>query len=52
MDENNTGTADLERLKILEAALRLWMLAQRKGAPRSELLAAEARLREVASGSN
>ncbi len=50
MDANTTGTADLERLRTLEQALQLWMRAQRRGAPRSELIEAEDRLREVASG--
>lgn len=52
MDGTLTGTADLARLKLLEQALRQWVQAQRKGAPRSELLEAEALLREVASGAD
>lgn len=36
------------RLDALETALAAWLAAQRKGAPRTELLEAEARLRELA----
>jgi len=55
MDENTSGTAVMEgmkRLIALECAWRQWMNAQRKGAPRSELLAAEQALREVANGTD
>jgi hypothetical protein len=38
----------MDRLALLERLLRQWMIAQRKGAPRSELLEAEAALREAA----
>lgn len=37
----------MERLSLLESLLWKWMQAQRKGAPRSELLEAEAALREA-----
>jgi len=39
----------MDRLALLESLLKQWMLAQRKGAPRSELLEAEAALREAAN---
>lgn len=50
MDENTSGTAvmvGIKRLIALERAWQQWMNAQRKGAPRLELIAAEQALRDI-----
>lgn len=54
MDENSFGIVvmDDQRVQKLVAAWWQWMQSHRKGAPRSEQLAAEQALREVADGSD
>ncbi len=51
MDENTFGIVEMDdrRVQMLINAWWRWMQSQRKGAPRSEQLAAEQALREVAS---
>lgn len=54
MDVNSIGTVvwGPKATSELIWAWRQWMLAQRKGAPRSELLAAEQALRDIANASD
>jgi hypothetical protein len=54
MDENTSGTAAWgpNRIERLIWAWQEWMNAQRKGAPRLELIAAEQALRDIANATD
>ena len=54
MDENTSGTVVMgtETLLALVNAWQAWLNAQRKGAPRLELIAAEQALRDIANATD